>query len=151
MLSQILPVPGSIKKYLREKMLQRPRVLAVLISRLCTADSAILVVFRGSLYSACVTSLYIKHVWGLYCGYCEVLAVFSPVGAASTANTRSSTKILSLCRVYWEYEVYFDHLSVHRRFDNFMRILSQTALTIHGWSHEWELKQITFGGGDTST
>ena len=53
--------------------------------------------------------------------------------------------------VYWEYEVYFDHLSVHRRFDNFMRILSQTALTIHGWSHEWELKQITFGGGDTST
>ena len=49
MLSQMLPVHGSIEKYFREKILQIPRVLAVLISRLCTADSAILVVFRGSL------------------------------------------------------------------------------------------------------
>ena len=24
-------------------------------------------------------------------------------------------------------------------------------MTIDGWSHEWELKQITFGGGNTST
>ena len=45
----MLPVHGSIEKYFREKILQIPRVLAVLISRLCTADSAILVVFRGSL------------------------------------------------------------------------------------------------------
>ena len=45
----MLPVPGSIEKYFRQKILRRPRVLAVLISRLCTADSAILVVFQGSL------------------------------------------------------------------------------------------------------
>ena len=41
----------------------------------------------------------------------------------------------------------FHHLSVHRRFDNFIRILFQTALIVDGWSHEWELKQITFGEG----
>ena len=83
--------------------------------------------------------------------YLRVLAVFRPVvtaitGAESTASTRSSTKILSICAVYWKYSVYFDHLSVHRRFDNFIRILLQTAFTIHGWSYEWELKQSTFGG-----
>ena len=36
---------------------------------------------------------------------------------------------------------------MHRRFDNFIRILLQTAFTVHGWSHEWELKKITFGEG----
>ena len=45
----------------------------------------------------------------------RILAVFRPVGAAgtgtaSTASTRSSTTILSMRPVYWEYEVYFDHL-----------------------------------------
>ena len=35
---------------------------------------------------------------------------------------------------------------MHRRFDNFIRILLQTAFTVDGWSHEWELKQISFGG-----
>ena len=45
----MLPVPRSIEKYFREKILQIPRALAVLISILCTADSAILVVFRDSL------------------------------------------------------------------------------------------------------
>ena len=45
----MLPVTGSIEKYFREKIRQLPRVLAVLISRLCTADGATLVVFRGSL------------------------------------------------------------------------------------------------------
>ena len=88
----------------------------------------------------------------LYCGYCQVLAVFRPAGTASTgtastASTRSSTKILVMCAVYWEYEVYSDHLSVHRRFDNFILILLQTAFTVHGWSHECELMQIAFGEG----
>ena len=55
--------------------------------------------------------------------------------------------MLLMCAIYWEYEVYFDHLSVHRCFDNFIRILLQIAFTVHEWSHEWELKQITFGGG----
>ena len=36
---------------------------------------------------------------------------------------------------------------MHRRFDNFIHILLQTTFTVHGWSHEWELKQITFEGG----
>ena len=30
------------------------------------------------------------------------------------------------------------------------RILLQTAFTVHGLSHEWELKKITFGGGNSS-
>ena len=145
----MLPVPGSIEKYFREKILQIPRVLAVLILRLCTACSAIPVVFRGSLLlhytllvEYCSTS---KHLRDLYCGYCQVLAVFRPVGTASTgtastASTRSSAKILSICVVYWKYEVHFYQLSVHRRFDNSIRILLQTAFPVHGWSHEWELK-----------
>ena len=110
----MLPVPGSIEKYFREKILQIPRVLAVLISRLCTADGAIPVVFRGSLllhyqvYSAYGILLYFKYLRDLYCRYCQVLAVFRPVGTASTgtastASTRISTKILSICAVYWEY------------------------------------------------
>ena len=130
----MLPVPGSIEKYFREKILQIPRVFALLISRLCTADSAILVVFRGftttALYSACGILLYLKYLRDLHCGYCQVLAVFRPVGAAGTgaagtASTRSSTKILSIFAVYWEYGVYFGHLSVHRRFDNLIGILLQ--------------------------
>ena len=36
---------------------------------------------------------------------------------------------------------------MHRRFDNFIRTLLQTASTVHVWSHKWELKQITFEGG----
>ena len=115
-----------------------------------TADSAILVVFRGSLLlyytllvEYCCTP---KYFVDLYCGYCQLLAVFRPVGTASTgtASTASthSTKILSICAVCWEYEVYFDHLFVHHRFDNLIRILLQTAFTVHEWSHEWELKQI---------
>ena len=96
--------------------------------------------------------MYFKYFRDLYYGYCQVLAVFRPVGTASdgtasAASTRSSTQILSICAAYWEYEVYFDHLSVHRGFDNFIRLFLQTAFTVHGWSHEWELKQITFGGG----
>ena len=35
---------------------------------------------------------------------------------------------------------------MHRRFDNFIRILLQTAFTDDGWSYEWGLKQSTFGG-----
>ena len=35
----------------------------------------------------------------------------------------------------------------YRRFDNYIDILLQTAFTVHGWSHDWGLKQITFGGG----
>ena len=153
----MLPVPGSIEKYFRENILQISRVLAVLISRLCTADSATLVVFRGSLllyqglYSACGILLCFKYFRDMYCGYCQVLAVFRPVGTASTgtasaASTRSSTKILSKSAVYWEYEVYSDHLPVHRGFDNFIRILLPTAFTVHGWSHQGELKLIIFGG-----
>ena len=74
----------------------------------------------------------------LYCGYCQVLAVFRPAGTASTgtastASTRSSTKILVMCAVYWEYEVYLEHLSVHRCFDNFIRNLLQTAFTVYRW------------------
>ena len=100
--------------------------------------------------------LYFKYFRDLYCGYCQVLAVFRPVvtastGTASIANTRSSKKILSASVVRWEYEVYSDHISVHRRFDHFIRILLETAITVDGWSHEWELKQITFGGGNSST
>ena len=38
------------------------------------------------------------------------------------------------------------YLSVNRRFDNFILILLQTSFTVHGWFHEWALKQITFGG-----
>ena len=49
MLSQMPPDNGSMEMYFREKILHIPRVPAVLISRLCTSDSAILVVFRGSL------------------------------------------------------------------------------------------------------
>ena len=122
MLCQMLPVPGSIEKYFRENILQISRVLAVLISRLCTADSATLVVFRGSLllyqglYSACGILLCFKYFRDMYCGYCQVLAVFRPVGTASTgtassASTRSSTKLLSICVVNGECKVYFDHLS----------------------------------------
>ena len=65
----------------------------------------------------------------------------------STASTRSTNKIISISAVYWEYGAYSDHLSVYRRFDNIIRILLQTAFIVGGWSHEWELKQITFGGG----
>ena len=54
--------------------------------------------------------------------------------------------MLSICAVYREYQVFFDHLSVHRRFDQFIRILLQSAFTVHGWSHEGELNQISFGG-----
>ena len=36
---------------------------------------------------------------------------------------------------------------MHRRFDHFIHIVLQTAFIVDGWSHEWELKQITFGGG----
>ena len=74
----------------------------------------------------CCTSKYLRD---LYCGYCQVLAVFRPVGTAwtapaSTASTRSNngTKVLSIFAVYGECEVYFDHLSVHRRVDNLIRI-----------------------------
>ena len=86
------------------------------------------------LYSACGILLNFKYFRDLYCGYFQVLAVFRPVGTASTdtastASTRSSTKLLSICAVYWEYEGYFDHISVHRRFNNFIRILLQTAFT----------------------
>ena len=88
----------------------------------------------------------------MHCGYCQILVVLRPVGTASagtasTASARSSSKIRSISTAYWEYEIYFNHLSVHHRFDNFIRILLQTALTVHGWSHEWELKQTTFGVG----
>ena len=85
------------------------------------------------------------------------LAVFRPVvtastgtgstGAVRTASTRSTNKIISISAVYWEYGAYSDHLSVYRRFDNIIRILLQTAFIVGGWSHEWELKQITFGRG----
>ena len=97
MLSQMLPVHGSIEKYFREKILQIPRVLAVLISRLCTADSAILVVFRSSLllyytrYSACGIRLYFKYLGDLYCGYCQVLAVFRPVVTANTGTASTAS------------------------------------------------------------
>ena len=56
--------------------------------------------------------LYFKYFGDLYCGYCQVLAVFRPVvtvtattGTATTgtASTRSSTKILSISAAYWEY------------------------------------------------
>ena len=87
----------------------------------------------------------------------RVLAVFHPVGTASTgtgstgavttASTRSTNKIISISAVYWEYGAYSDHLSVYRRFDNIIRILLQTAFIVGGWSHEWELKQNTFSGG----
>ena len=84
----------------------------------------------------------------MHCGYCQILAVLRPVsaasaGTASTASARSSSKIRSISAAYWEYETDFNHLSVHHRFDNFIRILLQTALTVHGWSHKWELKQTT--------
>ena len=36
---------------------------------------------------------------------------------------------------------------MHCRFHNSIRILLQTAFTVDGWSHEWELKHFTFGGG----
>ena len=87
--------------------------------------SAILVVFRGSLilyYTLLVEYCCTSSISGIctagtakYCGYYQVLAVFRPVGAgstgaASTASTRGSTKILSIFAVYWEYEVYFGHL-----------------------------------------
>ena len=36
---------------------------------------------------------------------------------------------------------------MHRRFDVVIRILLQTAFAVHGWSHEWKLKQISFGKG----
>ena len=155
MLSQKLPVSARIEKYFREKTLRILRVPSVLISRLCTAAGAILVVFRVQytvLYSACGILLYLQYFGDVYCGYCQMLAVFRPVrtasaGTASTASTRSKTKILSICAVYWGYEVYFDHLFVNRRFDNFIRFLLKTSFTVHGWSHGWELKQITFGGG----
>ena len=90
-------------KYFRGKILQISRVLAVLtsISRLCAADStrSISEFTNTVLYSACGI---------LLCGYCQVLAAFRPVGTsstgtASTASTRSSTKIVSICAVYWEY------------------------------------------------
>ena len=86
------------------------------------------------------------------------LAVFRPVvtastgtgstGAVRTASTRSTNKIISISAVYWEYGAYSDHLSVHRRFDNIIRILLQTAFIVDAWSHEWVLRQITFGGGE---
>ena len=156
------PSTWGNRNYFREKIVQIPRVLAVLILRLCTADSAIPVVFRGSillhytlLVEYCCTS---KNLRDLYCGCCQVLAVFRPVGTAwtapaSTASTRSinGTKILAIFPVYGECEVYFDHLSsVHRRFDNLIRIYCiQHTLYTDGPTNE--MKQITFGGGNSST
>ena len=145
------PVPGSIEKYFGEIILQIPRVLAVvLLSRLCTADSAILVLFRGSLLL--YYTLWNTAVLQVFQG--PVLRVLPSIGSISSgcyceywSSTRRSTKTLSISAVYWEYEVYSDHLSVHRRFDNFILILLQTAFTVHGWSHECELMQIAFGEG----
>ena len=89
------------------------------------------------IYSAGGILLYLVNLRDLCCGYCQILEVFRPVGTTSagtesTASTRSSTKMLSICAVYWEYEPYFDHPSVHRRFDYFIHILLQTAFTFHG-------------------
>ena len=153
----MLPVHGSVE-FFSDKILQIPRVLAVLISRLGTADSAspsIAAFTTTVLYSARGIQLYFKHFGDLSCGYRQVLPVFRPVvtastGAACIASTRSSTKILSISAVYWEYEAYSEHLSVYCRFDNFIRILLQTSSIVDGWSHEWELKQTTFGEGNSS-
>ena len=108
-----------------------------------------------TLLAACGILPYFKYFRDQYCGFRQILAVFRPVGTAcagtaSTSSTRSSTKIHSISAVYWKYEAYSDHLSVHRRFAHCIRILLQTAFIVDAWSHEWVLKQITFGGGNSS-
>ena len=99
-------------KYFRENTLQVLRVLAVfrvyvlqilrvpeVFPRFGTANTCRLAVFRG---------------WGCSCaffffsGFCTAsTGNMSSVAIARTASTRS-TKMLSICAVYSEYEVYFD-------------------------------------------
>ena len=55
----------------------------------------------------CGVPPYFKYSRVLYCGYWQVLTVSRPL--VLTASTQS-TRILSLCTVYLEYEVYLDQL-----------------------------------------
>ena len=82
----MLPVPGSIANYFREEILQIPRVLAVLISRLGTTDSAIVLVFRRSLQLLYYT---------LLVEYCYALSI-SGICAAGTAKYRQHFVLLLL-------------------------------------------------------
>ena len=152
MISQTLPAPGSIEKYFREKILQIPRVLAVLISRLCTGGSAVLVLVPRSLL------LY----YTLLVEYCCTWSI-SRICTADTAKylqyfVRLVHRVLVLWVLWYLQNTFnmrsilgvwrfFVHLSVHRRFDNFICILLQTSFTIHRWSHERYLKQVSLGGG----
>ena len=115
--------------------------------------SAILVVFRGSLI------LY----YTLLVEYCCTSSI-SGICTAGTAKywqyfVRLVLRVLRVLGVVpkrFQYAQYAGSMkyipdilstSIHPRFYNFIRILLQTAITFHGWSHEWELKQISFGGG----
>ena len=78
----------------------------------------------------------------LYCGYCQVLAVFWPL-------------VLRVLRVFGvpgvsthSHYALNTNYTVHR-FDNLVPVF--IAEIIHGWPHEWELEKITFGGGNWST
>ena len=82
----MLPVPGSIANYFREEILQIPRVLAVLISRLGTTDSVIVLVFRRSLQLLYYT---------LLVEYCYALSI-SGICSAGTAKYRQHFVLLLL-------------------------------------------------------
>ena len=64
--------------------------------------------YFGVRYYSCGNSLYFQIFPGSVLRLLQVLAGIRPFGTARTASTRS-TKILSLCAVYLEYDVYFDH------------------------------------------
>ena len=139
-------------------MLQIPRVLAVLISRFCTAGSVILVVFWGSLililmlYILLVEYCCISSISGICtAGTAKYLQYFVrlvlPVLALRVLRVLGvvpTYQVLSKCAVYWKYEVYFDHLSVHRRFDNSIHILLQTAFTDGPTNENWS--KLPLGG-----
>ena len=96
---------------------------------LCLWNTAVHQVFQGSVLRVLPTTGSISS--GCYCEYwyCEYCT-----DTTSTTSIRSSTTILSISAVYWE------HIFVHRIFDNLIRIFLQTAFTVLGRSHEWELE-----------
>ena len=135
---------GVLKSVSERKFFRYREYSQYLFRDLCTAGSAILVVFRGSIL-LCYTLLMEYCCTSRNSGTCTAGTKYWQyfVRLALRVLVLRVLRVLGVVSKCCQYP---DHLSVHRRFDNFIRILLLTAFTVHGWSHEWELNKLLSGG-----
>ena len=123
-------------------LLRQPSLLDRYYRRTTAAELARSISWFNIAVGCCCTS----RVSGFctYCGYCQVLAAFI---CPLVLRVLGSTKILPICAENWEYDVHTLWPSVHR-LNTFIPNMVQKKS--YGWPHEWELEQVTFGGGNWS-